>query len=198
MEIIPHPAQNKKPRPLTTTKERCYNTHKGTPLGTSGLARGLKVTHKRNRHRSGWRFPLVSLIVTLIPQIWKVTVIGMTSPPFGWCGQNRLRRSETASQHYSTKSAKMCQESRPVCVSRTGRFFRSKSWGQTFPHRKDLEDFTEFYQMSTTFPQSPLRRSAFGPFQYLGRLPKFYQGHFLMSKSGLFCVLPLKILCFSS
>jgi len=52
-----------------------------------------------------------------------------------------------------------------LCLTDRALSLRSKSWGQKSPHRKNLEDFSEFYQ-----------------------------GHFLMSKSGLFCVLTPKIL----
>ena len=41
----------------------------------------------RNRHFAEWRFLPFIRIVTVYPRICNVMVIGIASPPFGWCGQ---------------------------------------------------------------------------------------------------------------
>ena len=40
----------------------------------------------RNRHLPGWRFLPFIQIITVYPKICSVIVIGIASPPFGWCG----------------------------------------------------------------------------------------------------------------
>ena len=40
-----------------------------------------------NRHLAEWRFSLFTLMVITNPRICKVKVIGIASPPFGWCGR---------------------------------------------------------------------------------------------------------------
>ncbi len=91
----------------------------------------------RNRHRAGWRFLRVIRIDTVNPNKWRVNVIGIHTPPFGWCDQTRLRRSRTTSRQYFTRRCKLCQQKRPVREKRTGRFFaknpRSKTPSQEEP-----------------------------------------------------------------
>ena len=41
----------------------------------------------RNRHFAEWRFLPFIRIVTVYPRICNVMVIGIASPPFGWCGR---------------------------------------------------------------------------------------------------------------
>ena len=39
----------------------------------------------RNRHLAEWRFLLFTVIVIVYPKLWNVNVIGIETPPFGWC-----------------------------------------------------------------------------------------------------------------
>ena len=45
----------------------------------------LAFTSKHNRHRAGWRLSFFTLMVTVQPNTWNVKVIGIFTPPFGWC-----------------------------------------------------------------------------------------------------------------
>ena len=50
----------------------------------------------RNRHLvEEWRFLLFTVSVIVYPKIWNVKVIGIATPPFGWCGGTAFFRLAT-------------------------------------------------------------------------------------------------------
>ncbi len=51
----------------------------------------MELTLSNNRHLAEWRLSRFTFIVTVHPKICNVKVIGMNSPPLGWCDQSAYR-----------------------------------------------------------------------------------------------------------
>ena len=81
-------ATRKKPRErgLDNNPSVAYNRNR-KGAATSGLPFARSGYQFRNRHLPEWRFLLFTLIVIVQFRTWNVNVIGMTSPPSGWCGK---------------------------------------------------------------------------------------------------------------
>ena len=66
----------------------------------------------RDRHLAEWRSLLFTVIVIVYPKIWNVNVIGIETPPFGWCSGTAFFRLTTPypfGQSNFTEYDNLCQ-----------------------------------------------------------------------------------------